>query len=612
MLTKRPRSRYHMYGRHSGLSQNYGSSEERQIDIDEHMQAAAELSCEFNELPYYDHGLSGFYGDNLEGDLGRIKDDIARGAIRRGDVLAVESHSRLGRLKPGEAILQYLGFLRDGIRLRIKGNVRSWRSINGEQGMSALMTDFIEIYGAHEFSVQLSHTLRKTNRMKREKLWAGQKEGGMKARKAGWIVGNRCPAWLEPLEQPDAEGFMYRIMDSVAKVIRMIFQWADEGDGTTVIAGRLNQMKIEPLGNHHRTRPEKKLNSWSPSSVRDVLRNIAVIGQYQPCTFELPKEEDGEPIPGAKRRKIKQGDPVNYYPPLFPSDGGLFSRVQRALTDRNRPKGRNGHGFGNLFKGLGVCEICGGHLTVWSRSANSPSLAGMKHLRCENYRRKTIFPEGHKLAGSRCTNKHGARYSLAEAMLWQMCDVRVVPILAELIPATRNDDIVNRRLSRIEATIAENHAAITRLIRVIANPDTSPVVTAQVERHMARFGDETMRLIRDRDRLAQQQDAAGTETYGELANRVRAAKAKLDDTANLKVREETRKRLNAILQGRFKMSLNTNAVLTMVIEGFGANILGLSFSPERFIAVRVFDAVGKEIDAIADNELMDWPIPKAA
>jgi hypothetical protein len=34
------------------------------------------LGAEFVEVPYIDRGKSGFHGDNLEAELGRIKADI--------------------------------------------------------------------------------------------------------------------------------------------------------------------------------------------------------------------------------------------------------------------------------------------------------------------------------------------------------------------------------------------------------------------------------------------------------------------------------------------------------------------------------------------------------
>jgi DNA invertase Pin-like site-specific DNA recombinase len=124
-------ARYRVYVRYSDKHQQYGSSEERQWDIERHRKRAIELAATLVEIPYVDRGKSGFHGDNLEAELGRIKFDIQSGAIPRGDILCVEAHSRLGRLTPIEALDQYLGFLKAGIKLDIKRNLRTWETING-------------------------------------------------------------------------------------------------------------------------------------------------------------------------------------------------------------------------------------------------------------------------------------------------------------------------------------------------------------------------------------------------------------------------------------------------------------------------------------------------
>jgi hypothetical protein len=77
--------RYRVYGRYPGPEQGKGSSEERQLDMEQHRQRAEELGAELVEIPYIDRGKSGFYGDNLEAELGRIKAEIESGIIVRGE-----------------------------------------------------------------------------------------------------------------------------------------------------------------------------------------------------------------------------------------------------------------------------------------------------------------------------------------------------------------------------------------------------------------------------------------------------------------------------------------------------------------------------------------------
>jgi hypothetical protein len=208
--------RYFLYVRFSDKPQQYGSSEERQIDLDTHRRRAAELSAELVEVPYIDRGKSGFHGEHLEAELGRIKADIQSGVIRKGDILWAESHSRLGRLTPPEAMMEYLGILRSGIRLDIKGQLRSWESIGRDQGLPTLMMDFIEMFTVYGESLQKQKHARDTNAIKRRKLLEGIKEGVMHTGTPGWFVGDRCPAWLAPLATPNADGYLYEIVESVA------------------------------------------------------------------------------------------------------------------------------------------------------------------------------------------------------------------------------------------------------------------------------------------------------------------------------------------------------------------------------------------------------------
>src|SRR6476659_799828 len=121
---------YIVYGRRSSDTQRGNSSEERQLDIEHYRGRAVELGLPFREVPYFDDAKSGFYGDNLEAELGQIFHDIKSGATPPGSTIGVESHSRLGRLSANEALYQYLDILRLGIRLDIRGKtLRTWDSI---------------------------------------------------------------------------------------------------------------------------------------------------------------------------------------------------------------------------------------------------------------------------------------------------------------------------------------------------------------------------------------------------------------------------------------------------------------------------------------------------
>ena len=568
------KAKYRVYARHSGGHAQFdGSSTERQTDMEVHRRRAEELGAELVDVAYIDRGKSGFYGDNLEAELGRIKAEIESGIIVKGDIIRVESHSRLGRLHPVEAITQYFDFLRARIRLDIKDRgLRSWQSIGGEQGYQALSMDFSDIWLAYAESLQKSKHGRDTNAIKRKKLLAGQKEGVMLHGRPGCFVGDRCPAWLEPLVKMDPEtGFMYRLIESVASVVQMIFDWREAGLGSYVIAQRLTQMKVEPFANYHRVKEEKKVQGWSASMVVGVLRNLTVLGLYQPNTVELPRDEDGEPIRG-KRIRVKQTEkPMAYYPSAL-SDPQQFWRVQRlideadtATGERGGSKGRNGKYFGNIIKGIGCCEYCDGPVWLWMRSpkpgARPRKDTPAKELRCENARRNVIFPEGHRLAGQKCPNRKGMSYSEFEAALFSLFRPAMIPVLGEMIPQKHRDDLLTRRRSDCEAKIDESEQGIRRLVRQVAKAESDEIADAYDVEIKALEADLS-RLRTERDRLQQQARSHDEEHEKQIA----AVIARLTDTSEPQARSDARAQLNQLLKNHIDITLHQDRSITVRIN----------------------------------------------
>ena len=107
------------------------------------------------------------------------------------------------------------------------------------------------------------------------------------------------------------------------------------------------------------------LSSWSPGMVGALLKNRAVIGEWQPTT--RTREKDGKKLKYSA--KVAEGDAIlHYYPPII--DRALFDRVQRGLGELRRgydgkPKGgRTGNKFGNIILHLGSCGCCGGSVTL--------------------------------------------------------------------------------------------------------------------------------------------------------------------------------------------------------------------------------------------------------
>jgi hypothetical protein len=85
---------YHCYGRFSSKPQEDGSSEERQIEG--RRARAVALGADFVDV-YVDGGKSGNYAHHLD-------------ELPRGHIIGVDTHSRLGRLPPGDQITQLKDF----------------------------------------------------------------------------------------------------------------------------------------------------------------------------------------------------------------------------------------------------------------------------------------------------------------------------------------------------------------------------------------------------------------------------------------------------------------------------------------------------------------------
>lgn len=561
---------YVVYGRHSSLPQDDGSSEERQLDMDYYRGQADHFGLPLVENPYYDRHKSGFHGDNLEAEFGRMKFDIENGELPPGSIIGTESHSRLGRLSANEALYQYLEILRTGISLDIKGRaLRTWDSIGGMAGGFVLMEDFIDMVVAHKHSLDLQKAERDTNAIKLRQVRQGIREHTMKKGGPGWYVGDRCPAWLYPVEKPtliDGREYLYEIAETIARVIRMIFRWAEEGFGTRMIAEKLTAMKFEPLGNKRR-REEKKIKGWTHGMVLAALKNRAAIGEWQPFS-RTRLDENGKKL--TYSRKVIEGKVIeHYYPSLFPDDPGILHRVRDALAKRRGHNGkrkgdsrayaaggRKGPAFGNLFTGLITCECCGGPVT--KQSGPHPRKPGVKlrYLRSENYRNKQR---------NGCTTKRGFDYDHFERLFLGLFDHECRPLLAALTPKTEQDNQPSRtKLAQIDGQIAKKQDAHHE--REIELDDLTGDERKASRERMRELLGEIADLEAHRDRLAHaicEAERLGREDFDE---RVRAGIARLT-AADQTERRDARCRLHALLRERVEIILHRNRTMTVGMRG---------------------------------------------
>lgn len=125
-------------------------------------------------------------------------------------------------------------------------------------------------------------------------------------------------------------------------LIRRIFKLHNDGLGQYAIAKMLNNEGV----------PAPRSKHWSSSSIAAIIRNRAVIGEYQPH------------IRNGKTKREPVGEPIkDYYPPIITEM--LFEKAQDVRASRNhRRAGRKNKNYNNLFAGMIHCGYCGGRLNI--------------------------------------------------------------------------------------------------------------------------------------------------------------------------------------------------------------------------------------------------------
>jgi Recombinase len=156
-----------------------------------------------------------------------------------------------------------------------------------------------------------------------------------------------CPGWLELSE--DRTSFIFK--PDRAEIVRWIFEASISGLGGYTIAKQFNEKKVPPFG------PSPK---WDQSTIHNMLRNRATIGEHQPKRLRNGKRvPKGRAIPG-------------FYPAVI--DESLFQAAQVARQKNLASgRGRKGQFITNLFPGLPTCAYCASPVKFHS-NGNAKSL----------------------------------------------------------------------------------------------------------------------------------------------------------------------------------------------------------------------------------------------
>jgi DNA invertase Pin-like site-specific DNA recombinase len=227
-----------------------------------------------------DDGISAWTGDNIKtGNLARLIERLERegGA---GKVLVVEKLDRLSRQPPLVMTNWLQRALATGLTI---ATVDGRHDITTHTLMSqpiVLMSVIFESFRGYDESQAKSDRVAEA--------WA-------KKRERGAPMSRLCPAWLDIAE--DATNYrsatnlsaQYQVIEERAAIVRRIFDLTEAGVGKATIAARLNAERVSVFG---------RGDGWHASYVQKILRNAAVIGEYQPHTKPRGgvRKPVGEPI----------------------------------------------------------------------------------------------------------------------------------------------------------------------------------------------------------------------------------------------------------------------------------------------------------------------------
>ncbi|MGA7074234.1 recombinase family protein [Bradyrhizobium sp.] len=310
--------RAYSYLRMSTDIQLQGHSRQRQLEASK--AYAEEHGLELaDDAQLEDIGISAFKGANLKnGALGQFLAAVKAGTVERGSYLLVESFDRLSREEILTAHTLFLGIVQSGINLVTLIDKRLYTAKT--TGLVDMITSLVIMERAHEES-----------KTKSVRVGAAWKSKRVKAAE-GLPMTARCPAWL----RLNSDRRVYEIIPERVEIVRQIFADSAAGIGMYSIAARLNKAGVSAFVGK---------NGWHQSYLAKILKNRAVIGEFQPHV-----KVDGKRIP--------EGDSIPGYFPAIVSEEAFFQAQHSKSQRRVSGSGRKGPGYTNLFTNVARCAYC--------------------------------------------------------------------------------------------------------------------------------------------------------------------------------------------------------------------------------------------------------------
>jgi hypothetical protein len=431
-----------------------------------------------------------------------------------GDILHCENFDRLSRADPEDSLKLFMEIIESGIILMVREQ-RYTREIMRQERWRWQQV-LSELIRAHEESFWKSDRGRKTNE--------GKREDARQHRKT--FCGRRCPAWLRPIDKPTPGQWPLYELTEQADLYKQAWLMADRGLGSPTIAAHFNSTDVPVLAKRTKAKPTQ---GWTAQLVRQLLRNPAAMGVYQP-----KKLRDGHRVIDHDCESI-----VGYYPELV--DPALFRRVDAAIKDRAGRVGKGPHGqdYANLFKGLCRCGDNADH----SVNIGYRSKEGRRYLRCDQSRH------------ANCSNRASVRYDRLEQMVLDLSGVGMQEVFANLIPKP-DADPRRHRVVELEAMIATKEEQVQAAWDRWLNSDAKASQTMreragqQIERMDAEIAADKAELgtlHRELSIIAAYDDERFHERVREAREQLGSAAGEVRYAIRLRLAQELRRRIERIV-----------------------------------------------------------------
>ncbi|WP_058961142.1 recombinase family protein [Pseudomonas syringae] len=353
------------YIRFSSEEQKKGDSLRRQQDLIDKFAVRPEIVLEGaiidTSLDLNDLGVSGYTGKNLlQGRFKTFLDAVDSGIVKPGDYLAVEALNRVTRLNPRASLPILLGLLEKGVKIAITDSSLVYTNTG----------DITQLYIAiGELQRGYSESQEKGRRVR--EAWDSKKK---RALLTGEIATSRLPLWLRAVKTT-VKGMVVRTVEEIPErvaVVKEIYRLSDSNVGAIATARILTEKKIPTFTREDGRKNPNYGDFWQPSYIKKILDSRAVMGHYQPMTWEK--------LPDNGRRRINHGPEIeNYFPAIVEPE--LFTRIQEKRKGRAIDgQGNKGKKFSNLFTKIAHCSKCGATASHVNKGPN-PSKGG-RYLVC--------------------------------------------------------------------------------------------------------------------------------------------------------------------------------------------------------------------------------------